>query len=69
MTAKQHKSNDDPISGSLAMPRRPARHKSQGSEWGSVLLFNEARYFRADAQRWLYTGITRSRQQLTIVST
>jgi exodeoxyribonuclease V len=42
-------------------------HKAQGSEWGSVLLFNEANYFRADAQRWLYTGITRAREQLTIV--
>jgi exodeoxyribonuclease V len=44
-------------------------HKAQGSEWGSVLLFNEAKHFRGDAQCWLYTGITRAREQLTIIST
>jgi exodeoxyribonuclease-5 len=42
-------------------------HKAQGSEWSNVRLFNEAGYFRRDAQRWLYTGITRARSQLTIV--
>jgi exodeoxyribonuclease-5 len=42
-------------------------HKSQGSEFVSVRLFNEARFFREDARRWLYTGITRARERLTIV--
>jgi exodeoxyribonuclease V len=43
-------------------------HKAQGSEWGSVLLFNEANRLRGgDPKCWLYTGITRAREQLTIV--
>jgi exodeoxyribonuclease V len=42
-------------------------HKAQGSEWESVRLFNEAKYFRVHARRWLYTGITRARERLTIV--
>ena len=42
-------------------------HKAQGSEWETVRLFNEAKYFREHARRWLYTGITRARERLTIV--
>jgi exodeoxyribonuclease-5 len=42
-------------------------HKSQGSEWESVLLINEAPSFRDQAARWLYTGITRAEEKLTIV--
>jgi exodeoxyribonuclease-5 len=42
-------------------------HKSQGSEWDSVLLINEAPIFGEDAGRWLYTGITRARERLTII--
>jgi exodeoxyribonuclease-5 len=41
-------------------------HKAQGSEWSRVLLINEARFFRAEAARWLYTGITRAEKKLTI---
>lgn len=42
-------------------------HKSQGSQWNSVLLFDESAAFRADARRWLYTGITRAAQKVTVV--
>lgn len=55
-------------------------HKSQGSEWGSVLLVNESadmialtsrREGRAtaieQARQWLYTGITRAAEELHVV--
>jgi exodeoxyribonuclease-5 len=42
-------------------------HKSQGSQWGNVFLFNESGSFREDAKRWLYTGITRAAERITIV--
>jgi exodeoxyribonuclease V len=42
-------------------------HKSQGSQWQNVLLFDESFCFRADRWRWLYTGITRAAQRVTIV--
>ena len=42
-------------------------HKAQGSQWDEVILFDESRAFRDHAQRWLYTGITRASERLTIV--
>ncbi len=42
-------------------------HKSQGSQWDSVLLFDESFCFRKDRWRWLYTGITRAAESLTVV--
>lgn len=42
-------------------------HKSQGSQWDNVYLFNESGAFRDDAARWLYTGITRAADKLTVV--
>jgi exodeoxyribonuclease-5 len=42
-------------------------HKAQGSEFDSVRLFNESKYFREDARRWLYTAVSRARRSLTIV--
>lgn len=42
-------------------------HKSQGSEWGSVLVVNESRVFGGDAWRWLYTAITRASESVEIV--
>jgi exodeoxyribonuclease-5 len=44
-------------------------HKSQGSQWRNVMLFNEGGAFRQDRWRWLYTGITRASEQLTLVHT
>jgi exodeoxyribonuclease-5 len=42
-------------------------HKAQGSEWANVMLVDERFYFQALRQRWLYTGITRARESLTIL--
>lgn len=44
-------------------------HKSQGSQWGDVVVFDESRSFKgADMQRrWLYTAITRAAKRLTVV--
>jgi exodeoxyribonuclease-5 len=43
-------------------------HKSQGSQWENVYLFNESFAFREHSARWLYTAITRASERLTIVS-
>ncbi|MCB1465358.1 MAG: ATP-dependent RecD-like DNA helicase [Nitratireductor sp.] len=42
-------------------------HKSQGSQWDDVVLFDESYAFREHRQRWLYTAITRAAEKLTIV--
>jgi len=42
-------------------------HKAQGSQWDEVVLFDESFAFRDTRQRWLYTGITRAAERLTIV--
>lgn len=42
-------------------------HKSQGSQWNHVMLFDESYVFRKDRWRWLYTGITRAAEKLTVV--
>lgn len=41
-------------------------HKAQGSQWPNVLLFDESDAFRDDRWRWLYTGITRAAEKLTV---
>lgn len=42
-------------------------HKSQGSQWDDVVLFDESAVFREDRARHLYTGITRAAKTLTLV--
>ena len=42
-------------------------HKAQGSQWGNVFLVDESRSFREHAKRWLYTGITRAADSVTVV--
>jgi exodeoxyribonuclease-5 len=42
-------------------------HKSQGSQWDHVTVFNEGACFREDAKRWAYTAITRAARKLTVV--
>ena len=37
-------------------------HKSQGSQWPHVIVYDESGTFREDWKRWLYTAITRARQ-------
>ncbi len=41
-------------------------HKAQGSQWGSVYVFDESHVFRRDAARWLYTAITRAANKLVV---
>jgi exodeoxyribonuclease-5 len=42
-------------------------HKSQGSQWDDVLLFNESGAFKGSWRNWLYTGITRAAERVTVV--
>ena len=43
-------------------------HKSQGSGWEKVLVFDEGFGFEEDTRRrWLYTAITRAKKQILIV--
>ena len=43
-------------------------HKSQGSEWDKVLVFEEGFPFNTEEhRRWLYTAITRAKEKLVIV--
>lgn len=39
-------------------------HKAQGSEWGNVYICGELPF--RDARRWLYTGVTRASESVTI---
>jgi exodeoxyribonuclease-5 len=45
-------------------------HKSQGSQWPSVVLWDDGFWKREPNQRkrWLYTAITRAQERLTIVT-
>lgn len=42
-------------------------HKSQGSQWDSVCLFDESSTFGADRNRHRYTAVTRAAEKLTVV--
>jgi exodeoxyribonuclease-5 len=42
-------------------------HKSQGSQWDDVVLFDESGAFQDNRDRWLYTGVTRAAKKLTVV--
>jgi exodeoxyribonuclease-5 len=42
-------------------------HKSQGSQWNSVCLFDESSSFQSDRARHLYTAITRAAEKITVV--
>lgn len=41
-------------------------HKAQGSQWESVLVFDESRIFRQYPEKWLYTAVTRAEKRLII---
>jgi ATP-dependent exoDNAse (exonuclease V) alpha subunit len=45
-------------------------HKSQGSEWNKVILFEQrTKHWDDDYyKRWLYTGITRAKEKLMVIS-
>jgi exodeoxyribonuclease-5 len=42
-------------------------HKAQGSQWSDIVLFDEAFAFREHRARWLYTGLTRAAETITVV--
>lgn len=46
-------------------------HKSQGSQWDNVLLFDQKDKFPMwndiDRRRWLYTGLTRAAERITVM--
>jgi len=42
-------------------------HKSQGSQWDNIMLFDESGVFRDDRARHLYTAITRAAKRITVV--
>jgi exodeoxyribonuclease-5 len=42
-------------------------HKAQGSQWDNVLILDESACFRDEAERWLYTALTRAAQRVTVV--
>ena len=42
-------------------------HKSQGSQWDNVLIFDESSVFRDTAPNHLYTGVTRAAEKVTVV--
>lgn len=43
-------------------------HKSQGSQWDNVYLFDESGVFREDRDRHLYTAVTRAAEKITVVA-
>lgn len=42
-------------------------HKSQGSQWPSVIIFDESGAFRDSRSNWLYTAVTRAAEKVTVV--
>ncbi len=42
-------------------------HKAQGSQWDDLVLFDESYAFREHRSRWLYTGLTRAAEKVTVV--
>lgn len=42
-------------------------HKSQGSAWDNLVLFDESHVFKETAGNHLYTGITRAAERITVV--
>jgi exodeoxyribonuclease-5 len=42
-------------------------HKSQGSQWDTVVVFDESSGFREARSKWLYTAVTRAAQAVTVI--
>lgn len=42
-------------------------HKSQGSQWDDVVVFDESRTFREDRAKHLYTAVTRAAERVTVI--
>lgn len=43
-------------------------HKSQGSQWDEVIVHDESGVFREDADKWLYTAVTRTAGGLILIA-
>jgi exodeoxyribonuclease-5 len=42
-------------------------HSAQGSEWPDVTVVDDSSAFREDADRWLYTALTRASERITLL--
>lgn len=42
-------------------------HKSQGSQWDDVIIFDESGAFRDARANWLYTAVTRAAERVTVI--
>lgn len=42
-------------------------HKAQGSEWNTVTVIDESYMFKENANKWLYTAITRAQERLILI--
>jgi exodeoxyribonuclease-5 len=42
-------------------------HKSQGSQWDNVIVFDESGAFREAQRNWLYTAVTRAAERVTVI--
>ncbi len=42
-------------------------HKSQGSQWEKVFIFDESAAFQANKNNWLYTAVTRASEEVIVV--
>lgn len=42
-------------------------HKSQGSQWDNVIIFDESGAFRDARRNWLYTAVTRAAEKVTVI--
>lgn len=42
-------------------------HTAQGSQWDDVVVIDESSVFREDANRWLYTSVTRAAEKLIVL--
>jgi exodeoxyribonuclease-5 len=42
-------------------------HKSQGSQWDDVIVFDESGAFRESRRNWLYTAVTRAAERVTVI--
>lgn len=42
-------------------------HKSQGSQWDDVVVFDESGAFREAQRNWLYTAVTRAAEKVTVI--
>lgn len=43
-------------------------HKSQGSQWDEVIVHDESAVFKQDADKWLYTAVTRTAGGLILIA-